>query len=422
MKALLYIAPSREDWCLKYFPGRSPGELPLAGKTWCRHTVDQCSHLNVSDVYVMDCFFREDLARRMGDGQYWSLRLHFSLCIPCALPEQLLSQSEKEIPQDEDLLLFWGQVLPDIPDVKMLLSQLREVEKMPEVLPEGIYLLRKGKLYECVCPLLRMGSLQEYFDANFRLLKNPGIYNLPGYQNSEGCVFGMDVMILPGCELESPVLLLDNVRLERGTHLSGGVIVGRDVLINEGSSLEHSIVLDHTYIGRSMLFRGKIIDGVRVIDVSTGAYVDLEDEFLTGSSRLRKFSRFDLAEYLLAFLLALGGLPLFLVTFPFRKPLNRLAFFFFTFQAYPKCWEVLFGKAHLVRFGPKDPSFAFRYSDQWLIRTQEHLKIADDVYYCHNRNISRIFATVFRSLLKRLFVFAALPSDDRSLTETEGAE
>ena len=84
--------------------------------------------------------------------------------------------------------------------------------------------------------------------------------------------------------------------------------------------------------------------------------------------------------------------------------------------------EDLFGKAHLVRFGPKDPSFAFRYSDQWLIRTQEHLKIADDVYYCHNRSISRIFATVFRSLLKRLFVFAALPSDDRSLTETEGAE
>ena len=426
MKACLYIGPGCNEWCWKFFPSKSPGELPIAGKSWCRHIVDQCSRLGVSDVYIADCYFHEEVKASMGSGDYWSLRLHFLPSIPCAQPQQLIEQhqdrGEDALPADDDLLIFWGQVMPDIPDLNLLLADLREVEKLPDLLPDGIWLRRGGKYYECVCPYLQMRTLKDYFDLNFRLLEKPGIYNLPGYSNSEGCVFGMDVIILPNCELESPVLIQDNVRLERGVSLRGKVILGEDVMIDEDSHLEHSIVLDHTYVGKHMQFGHMIIDGCRVIDVPAESFVDLEDEYLTGSSHEIGFNRFKLTELFLAFLIAFGGLPLFLITWPFRSVLNKLGFFFFAFQIYPKCWEVLDGKAHLVRFGHRDSNYAFRYSDQWVLHRPEHQKVTDDIYFYYNRSVGKIWQTVVVSLCKRLFIFHALPGDDRSLSSQEGTQ
>ena len=413
MKACFYIGPGGNDWFGKFFPGRSPGELSIAGKSWCRHMVDQCSRLKITDIYIADCYYRDELLDRMGDGDYWSLQLHYLPTEPCPAAEQLLKQHRDVLPED-DLLIVWGLVMPEPADIDQLLSELREVKTMPEAMPDGIWLIREGKLYECACPLLKMSSLQEYFDLNFHLLEKPGIYNLPGYSSSDGCVFGMDVLILPGCELEKPVLIQDNVRLERGVALSGGVIIGKEVLINSDTRLEHSLVLDNTCIGKHMFFRNMIIDGSRVIDVTSGVLVELDDAFLSGHSKIRIVNAFAIIEFLIALLLCVVGLPLYLITRPFKFLLQKQAFFFFAFQIYPKCFLVLIGKAHLVRYGLKDNNYVFRFSDQWLLHQDEHQRQMDDIYFYYNRSVANIWRTVVLSLFKRLFVFSALPSDRRS--------
>ena len=89
---------------------------------------------------------------------------------------------------------------------------------------------------------------------------------------------------------------------------------------------------------------------------------------------------------------------------------------------YPKCWDVLNGKAHLVRFGHRDSNYAFRYSDQWLLHQAEHQKVTDDIYYYYNRSVGKICQTVVVSLCKRLFVLHPLPGDDRSLSSREGGQ
>lgn len=412
MKACFYIGPVCNEWFREFFPGKSPGELPLAGKSWCRHMVDQCSSLKITDVYIADCYYQDELLNRLGDGNYWSLQLHYLPTVPCANLEQLMTQHQKVLPGD-DLLVFWGQVIPDLADIGQLFSGLREVGTRPKKLPEGVWLIRDGKLFECICPMLKMHSLEEYFDLNFHLLEKPGIYNLPGYSSSDGCVFGMDVLILPGCELEKPVLIQDNVRLERGVALNGGVIIGQEVLVNENTRLEHSIVLHHTCIGKHMFFRNKIIDGNRVIDVPSKVLVELDDAFLSGHAKVKAINLFAIIEFLIALLLCVGGLPLYLITRPFRKLLEKRAFFFFAFQIYPKCFQVLIGKAHLVRYGLQDDNYVFRFSDQWLLHQDEHQRQMDDIYFYYNRSVSNIWRTVVLSLVKRLFVLSALPSDRR---------
>ena len=92
MNACFYVGPGATEWCWKYFPTKSPGELPIAGKSWCRHLVDQCSRLKINDIFIADCYFHDDLTVGMGAGDYWSLRLHYLPSIPCPQPEQLFAQ------------------------------------------------------------------------------------------------------------------------------------------------------------------------------------------------------------------------------------------------------------------------------------------------------------------------------------------
>ena len=408
MNACFYIGPEGNEWCLEYFPRRSPGELPIAGKSWVRHIVDQCSCLELSDVFIADCYHRKELSVQLGTGDYWSLKLHLPETQPCGTVRQLL-ETHPDIPAD-DLLIFWGLVMPDVPDIRQIFSELREVETTSGHLPPGLWLLRGGKLYECVCPLMRIDSLRAYFDLNFRLLEKPGIYNLPGYSNKEGCAFGTDVLILPGGKLEKPVLLSDHVRLERGVELNSQVIAGKYVLVNENAVLEHSVIMDFTYVGKYMFFRDKIVDGSRVIDVPTGEFVELEDEFLTASSRPREVSRFSLTEFILALVIALGGAPLYLGARLFGRKAEKLEFFRYFLQVYPKCWPVITGRAHLVRYGSSDPVYAFRFSDQWLLHRTEALRNMDDMYFYYNRSVFNILSTVVNSLLKRVFVLSPIVS------------
>ena len=97
MNAFFYIGPRNNEWCLKYFPQRGPGELPLAGKSWIRHMIDQCSRLEMRDIFIADCFRRNFLSRRLGTGGYWSLELHLIQASPCTSVRELLAQDPDEL-------------------------------------------------------------------------------------------------------------------------------------------------------------------------------------------------------------------------------------------------------------------------------------------------------------------------------------
>ncbi|MBO4648322.1 MAG: hypothetical protein J5806_09220 [Lentisphaeria bacterium] len=408
MRACFYIGPSRDEWCWRFFPDKSPGELPLAGKSWCRHAVDVCSLLGVTDIYLAECYYRDELAHRLGNGDFWSLKIHMLPSIPCANPEQLRMQHGGEPPIEDDLLIVWGQVLPDVPDIELVMKSMRPLdpEDVPEVLPEGIWLLRRdGVLCKCECPLLKMDSLKHYFDLNFRMLNQPGIYNLPGYSTENGCGFGMDVVIMLNCEMEKPVIIQDDVCLEHDVYLHGGVIIGKDVLVNENSELEHTIVLDHTYIGKSMYFRDKIVDGNRVIDVNSEVCEELSDSFLAGRIKQNIAGGCGVMEWLLAVFLDITLLIPYLFTL-ILPPLKHLAFFKFVHQIYPDCCLVFFGMAHLVRRGTNDSSYAFRYADMWPLHQDEHLKELDDIYFCYHQTYLNVLRTVAYSLLKRFFMLS----------------
>ena len=403
MRACFYIGPRNNGWVRELFPGKSPGELPILGESWCRHAAALCSQLKIDRIYIADVFYYPEVAAQLGDGSYWDLRIDYRRSEPAASPRELLKNHRGLIP-DDDLLIFWGQVLPDLPEPQRLLDDLQPVEDEPGDLPDGIYLLRGGRLQRCTCPLHRMDSARAYFDLNFRLLRNPGVYTIPGYSPAhDGIYFGQNFVTMPNVHILPTTVIRRNCYLGRSVRLNGDVIIADDVVIDDYTDVKHCLILGNTYVGRKMRLENKVVAGNRVIDMETGAFVDLDDKSMADKAKVKHFDTYTVIETLSAMALAVFLLPCYLAA-RLLPPLEKLPFFGYVRRVYPSCIRVFLGRASLVRIGLGDSHYAFRYSDQWTAPCGEEKKELGDIYFHQHRSVRLMLAVVARSLLLRFFI------------------
>ena len=425
MRAYLYPGNTEFAKLHEFFPDFGPGELPVAGKPLCRHLADLCGTMKISEVFVVDRFLNPKLADDLGNGAYWSLRLHYLNSSPRTSLEQL-RQVREDIPaadktdergesEDEDVLLFWGLFLPDIQSGEELFLHLSEIapdRKEPET---GVYLYRGGRYWHCDVPLLKCDTLKNYFDINFRLLQNSGVYSLPSYSLQHNYGIGRNVAILPRSDIKTPVLILNDVLISRGVSVTDGAIIGQFTVIDENTSICHSIILNNTYIGRNMVIRDKIVNGRRVLDPQSDSYVDLDDAFLADDFNMQGTSHllFMYMERLFALFLAIVELPLFLLVLIFWNFIKNIPFPKFLRAVYPRFWLAAVGRLQLVRFG-NGANYVFRYSDLWWpAERSKYEKNMGDVYYYHHRNLARMAAVPIGSQIRRMLTMQD-PADNLS--------
>ncbi len=411
MNICVYTGVHGTEWCAEMLPSLCPAELAIGGREWCLHAIDLCSQLpEVKEVFFADCLGSTELPIHINRENYWSLSMHYLPTSPFDTPAQLLKHFP-EIPQDDDLLIFWGQVLPDLDDLGQLLQKLTPAPATftlddlhpSSPLPNGLWLLRKGQLYHCDCPLHRMDTLQNYFNLNFRFLNHPGIFTLPGYSLQQGFGIGKNVIIMPECTLEPPLNIQNESCLGKCIQIEGDVIIGKNALIDDHTVLKHTIIMDSTYVGKHLYLEDKLVCLNRIIDVNTNCYVDLTEDFLAADIKLQQIDRFRIVGFFLGLLLIITLAPFYLLAWPLKWWLKKYPTFTFLFRIYPQCWKVVLGKANLVRLGPDDPSYVFRMSDLTMVPISEERREMEDRLYYHHRTIRTMIGVVIGSLLKRLF-------------------
>ena len=415
MQVCIYSNVDPHHWSREFFPAIHPLGLPVAGKGVCSHLIDFCTYFKpagVSDVLIIDCNYSEEMALSLGDGNYWVLNLDYQPGEVFSSPGQLLEHYKTRFDGD-DLLLFWGAVLPDIKSHEQFLDNLRPVADPMASQPDGVYLYVGGTLFQWSCPLHRMDTLKSYYELNFKVLREPGLYILPGYSSESGYGIGRNVNLKCAAEVERPVMLGDGIYLEHGVQIRGGTIVGQDVWIDENTELVHSIVLDHTYLGRNLLIENKIVSGNRIIDPEQNVFVELEDDFLAEDTREGKAEchveentcGYRLGEVVIAFCLGVLEFPLYLLALISPKRHKTQPLIEFLLAGYPKIWKVVIGRAQLVCCFP-GVDYVFRYSDLWPMLETERQKRLDDLHFRHHRSLPLAFAVAVGSQIKRLFVNA----------------
>ena len=128
MLAYLYPGNSELLKFREFFPDIGPGEMPLAGKPLCRHLMDLCGILKVSEVFLVDRFLNPELSENLGDGSYWSLRLHYLNTERCATLRELSGVRKKFHRKEEETLIVWGLVFPNIQTAEELFKNLCETD------------------------------------------------------------------------------------------------------------------------------------------------------------------------------------------------------------------------------------------------------------------------------------------------------
>lgn len=230
------VAAQCDGWVRRYFPRWSALALPLAGKPLVEHQLDACARAGVASVRILDAAYDRRLARRLGDGSRWGLRLSYerAASAACAATAELA---------------FHG--------------------------PEFVYEGRR----------VRIESLRDYFEWNLRLVAEPRDCVLPGYASERGVTFGMNVRLRTGCATARPVLLGDNAWIGDDCRLGGSVIVGEGAVLDRGCRLQRVIVFPQTYVARDIELADKIVVGSRVIDPIAGACVHVTGEALVSDTR-----------------------------------------------------------------------------------------------------------------------------------------
>jgi mannose-1-phosphate guanylyltransferase/phosphomannomutase len=166
----------------------------------------------------------------------------------------------------------WGQVFSDTVNTGIYLLEPSVIEEIPDPQAEGEYdfskelfpkLLDQGRpLYGFVTDAYweDIGTLEQYASAQRDVLdgKVSGV-RPPGTRLRENIYVGRRVQVNDE-ELEGPVVIGDNVRIDEGAKISPYSVIGNNVVVSAGATVERSIVAEGTYIG----------EGAELVDTLVG--------------------------------------------------------------------------------------------------------------------------------------------------------
>jgi mannose-1-phosphate guanylyltransferase/phosphomannomutase len=154
----------------------------------------------------------------------------------------------------------WGQVFSDTVNTGIYLIESSVMDEIPDP-EEGEYDFSKDlfpKLLDQGRPLYGfvthaywedIGTLEQYASAQRDILdgKVKGV-RPPGTRLRENIYVGRRAQV-DDEELEGPVVIGDNVRVDEGAKISAYTVIGSNVVIAAGATVERSIVAEGTYVG-----------------------------------------------------------------------------------------------------------------------------------------------------------------------------
>lgn len=402
MKILFCPYTENFEWLEEFFPERSLCSLPITGKPYAEHAADFAAMLGADGLLILDYTPDSAYRKRLGrTGSNYPLDISYSASSLSADVLRLKSRNSAFFGTD-DVLVVFGAVLPLVKSAADVLKHMEEISApVPEdFTQDGIYLFKDGRAFRFGGKMLKMDSIRAYFDANFEILENRFCYVPAGYSAQNGVYAGMNVEIKQNAQIDAPVMLGDNICIEHGCTLAGGVIVCDGSLIDAETLLEHSIVMCDTFVGSKMEFKNKIISRGRIIDAIRGVYIDQKDAGISSDMKSRRLDKYVFVEWILmAFFGVAGFVPWLFASLLLRK--NRVWQLKLSLDRYPKLWRSLLRGGRMIRRNTADKNYVLCASDGYCMNASPERQNIDDLYYLHHISLRMILRIVAKSIILR---------------------
>src|SRR5215210_1650632 len=280
--------------------------IPIVGVPCMEHIVNLLKEHGFTDIVVTLQFMPEEIRDYFGDGSDWGVSMSYSVeDVPAGTAGSV--KLAEELLEGERVLVISGDALTDC-DLARVVSfheenaaeatmVLKSVENpldfgivFTDTVNTGIYLLEPSVLAEIptegeydfskeLFPTLLedgrplygfvtedywedIGTLEQYMGAQRDVLDGK-MRNVrpPGTRLRENVYVGRRAQV-DDEELEGPVVIGENVRVDEGARVSPYSIIAGNVVIGAGASVERSVVAEGAYVG----------EGAELVDTLIGRY------------------------------------------------------------------------------------------------------------------------------------------------------
>ena len=400
MKYLLVNPYSQDhEWCKDYFPDRSLGMMPVAGRCAAEYFIDLALRCEAEKLLLLGPTYNEHLAEHLYEYQLGELQLDYRKGGGHETVPNLLKNYQDELP--EDCLILHGMLLPRIHSREELEKSF--VPAGEDTASDGIYLFHNGQLFKSTVDFYKIDSLQSYFEVNFALLEED-FWNLPGYSSSGNVHTGTNVVLKQDCALTGPLVLGDNTFVENKAKISCAIL-GERSLVDKNTVLERALIFDRTYVAGNLEIKNKIVTPGRIIDPFSGGVLE-RNSFSYAFSPIQNRSAWILRlwEHGIAFVLAAGLLIPYLFLLPYYL-LHKNSHWCWklSMDRYPGYWEVLFFRKELVKSHPANEHFVFQMGEIYGLQNTPEQRRIYDYYYHYHCSCFMVLQVVLRCLGKRGF-------------------
>lgn len=447
MKCILNFANDiGYKWANEYFPSTRPDLLPVIGKPILEYFIDFCAISKIKEILwiISDDSHLNGVEKYANNINLWGADISI-VKVSEKMGVQEIQKEYSEFIENEPTL-YIDKIFFPLYDKNVKESEycFPESIKYVEVLNDD----KKESMLSKIDPIY-VDDIKEYYLLNISLLNTvtPYLYML-GYASPEKEYVGMNVSIHPQCILDKPIYIGDNVKFF-GNASADNSIICSDCIIDGGTNISSSIILDGSYVGGSLYLNKKIVYHDSVIDPMTGIKIHIEDDSIlshVNSNILHDiFSSFT--DKFMAFILIIfQTIPyLFFITFfkisyemkrytksksgesiflrTYGKPKSHIQVIFkkFSLNRYVWFWRVLLGDVRLVGdkmyIIPEGKNFSdiselsryhkynggiFCYSD-YLSETSPKEILLDDIYYNSHESLLLKTKIVLMVLINNLF-------------------
>ena len=400
MKYLLVNPYSQvQEWCKDYFPDRSLGMMPVAGRCAAEYFIDLALRCEAEKLLLLGPTYNEHLAEHLYEYQHGALALDYRKGGGHDTVKHLLETYKNDCP--DDCLILHGMLMPKIHNLAELESSFVPCDD--EGFADGIYLWRENKLYKSNIAFYKIDSLQSYFEVNFILLEDD-YWNVPGYSSNENIHTGTNVVIKQDCTLSAPLILGDNTFIESKSKISNAILSERS-LVDKNTVVENAIIFDRTYVAGNLEIKRKIVTPGRIIDPFTGGVLE-RNSFSYAFSPIQNRSAWILRlwEHFIALILAVGLLIPYLLILPYYLTHKTSHWCWkLSMDRYPGYWAVLFFRKELVKSHPANEKFVFQMGEIYGLQNTPEQRRIYDYYYHYHCSCFLVLQVVLRCLGKRGF-------------------
>ena len=250
------------------------GMLPVADKPLVAYLIESLAELGHKNITLAVSKATANSVKSLGNGEFWGVTLHTINCdIDRSIDIRLHELNNDHV---ADVM-----VLPCYSMLNVIATKQQQIVKsIATHNTNDIY--RQLKVEASSPPRY---DLDHYFEDNLLALSDHNHFLIDGFELKK------NLFVNSGChyphtsitQRDGVIYIGENAHLQTSCDLSGDTVVGKGAVVDDHVTLNRTVILPNTYIGKNLNLSNCIVGPNWVYNTMTKGLIAIEDEALLGA-------------------------------------------------------------------------------------------------------------------------------------------